>query len=62
MNVKRLAKIGKLIRVITFLYIVLPFTYLVYHQIGNREDVSKNLLSGFSIQHASGNTMHDKGR
>ena len=37
------------------------FTYSVLHLIRNGEDVSKNLLSGFSIKHASGNTIHDKG-
>ena len=41
--------------------ILLLFTYSVQHLKGNGEDVSKNILSGFSIKHASGNTIHDKG-
>ena len=40
---------------------ILLFKYSVPHLIEYGEDVSKNLLSGFSIKHASGNTIHDKG-
>ena len=43
------------------IFLVLLFTHSVLHLIRNGEDVSKNLLSGFSIKHASGNTIHDKG-